>query len=71
MDTHYICKGGCGGISLNPGICGAFDCADNGHDLHECACDDGLHSSLADLTKKSEVKKVDDDEEEEDVGHNL
>lgn len=70
METHYICKGGCGGMSLHPGTCQAFDCADNGHDLHECACDDGLHASLATLTKGDEVKK-DDDEEDEDVGQNL
>lgn len=73
METHYICTGGCGGMSLNPGTCGTFDCANNGHDLKECACDDGLHASFADLTKKTEVekKKVDDDEEDEDVGQNL
>jgi len=43
MEKHYICTGGCGGVSETPGVCQAEGCADYGKDLKECSCTDGFH----------------------------
>lgn len=40
---HYICLGGCKGVSLYPGVCQAEDCANHNHNLVECNCTDDLH----------------------------
>ena len=41
--THYICKGGCKGVSDEFGFCGAEDCPSFGEVLEECECEDGKH----------------------------
>ena len=46
MEKHYICLGGCKGISNVPGVCGAEDCVDHNHDLKECHCTDGNHNDF-------------------------
>lgn len=45
METkeHYICLGGCHGVSENPGVCQAADCANHNHELVPCDCTDGTH----------------------------
>ncbi len=43
---HYICIGGCGAVSENPGICADMNCPNHGHTFLECNCTDGLHSGL-------------------------
>ena len=45
-DKHYICTGGCGGVSETPGVCQAEDCPDHGQPLKDCGCADGKHSEL-------------------------
>lgn len=40
---HYICTGGCQGVSEKPGVCQTEDCPMNGHTLQECDCVDGKH----------------------------
>lgn len=45
-EKHYICLGGCRGVSKVPGVCGAPDCALHNHDLVECICIDGLHNDF-------------------------
>lgn len=40
---HYICKGGCGGVSNEIGVCQADGCKDQYELLHECDCEDGKH----------------------------
>mgnify|MGYP001602916131 FL=1 len=45
-DKHYICTGGCGGVSETPGVCQAKDCPDHGQPLKDCGCADGKHSEL-------------------------
>ncbi|OGI69489.1 hypothetical protein A3A09_00070 [Candidatus Nomurabacteria bacterium RIFCSPLOWO2_01_FULL_42_20] len=40
---HYICTGGCGGVSESPGVCQANVCVKKGHSLIECDCADGKH----------------------------
>lgn len=40
---HYICKGGCKGVSDKPGVCGAETCAKHAEPLEACACEDGRH----------------------------
>lgn len=46
MGTHYVCKGGCGGVSDAPGVCQAVDCRDHGKPLKECGCQDGVHRGM-------------------------
>ncbi len=43
---HYICTGGCQGVSETPGTCQAMDCKDHGKPLHECNCTDGQHEQM-------------------------
>lgn len=44
--AHYICTGGCGGVSDKPGTCKAEDCDNWGKDLETCECTDGKHENL-------------------------
>lgn len=37
--SHYICKGGCKGVSDIPGTCQTDDCVNKGHELEECSCE--------------------------------
>ena len=43
---HYVCKGGCKGVSENPGVCQATDCSLHNHELVECTCADGRHNDF-------------------------
>lgn len=45
-NEHYICLGGCRGVSEYPGVCQAEDCKDHNHDLVKCDCTDGLHNDF-------------------------
>ncbi|MBT4121229.1 MAG: hypothetical protein HOA57_04870 [Candidatus Magasanikbacteria bacterium] len=51
--THYVCTGGCGGVSETPGTCQAETCPLHEHDLKECNCEDGKH----DLPSEEETKE--------------
>lgn len=46
MNQHYICLGGCKGVSEHPGVCQAPDCTNHNHELVECHCDNGLHNDF-------------------------
>lgn len=50
MDTHYICLGGCRGVSEHPGVCQAADCANHQHELVPCHCADGKHNDFKPMT---------------------
>lgn len=41
--VHYICTGGCEGVSEQPGTCQAQTCLKYGEPLTECSCIDGRH----------------------------
>lgn len=43
---HYVCLGGCKGVSEWPGVCQAPDCANHQHELVECDCTDGQHHNF-------------------------
>lgn len=43
---HYICLGGCKGVSYNKGVCQAPTCANHNHELVECTCTDGKHNDF-------------------------
>jgi hypothetical protein len=51
MEKHYICTGGCAGVSDKPGVCQAQDCPDYQKPLKECNCADGSHEQ----TKEQEA----------------
>jgi len=40
---HYICTGGCKGVSDQPGLCQTLDCPKHGEPLTACDCTDGKH----------------------------
>ena len=40
---HYICTGGCKGVSQNEGVCQSEGCSKHNHQLVECNCTDGMH----------------------------
>lgn len=52
MEKHYICLGGCKGVSKNPGVCQAPDCAKHNHELVECMCLDGKHHDFKQVESK-------------------
>ncbi len=54
MEKHYICLGGCKGVSEHPGVCEAPDCAKHKHDLVECKCMDGNHNNFIVVAKTEE-----------------
>jgi len=39
--THYICTGGCQGLSDKPGKCGAKNCPKYSKPLEKCECKNG------------------------------
>ena len=43
MAGHYICTGGCRGISDTPGVCQTEGCPKYGQPLEECGCENGKH----------------------------
>lgn len=51
---HYICRGGCEGVSEKPGTCNAEGCPNYQKPLEKCACEDQKHG---DTPKESEEKK--------------
>ncbi len=55
MEKHYICLGGCKGVSPVPGVCGASDCASHNHELVACICTDGMHNNF--MPKEEETMK--------------
>ena len=43
--AHFICKGGCKGVSEVEGFCEAEGCPSQWQALEECNCDDGKHGA--------------------------
>jgi len=43
---HYICLGGCRGVSKSPGACQAPSCANHDHALSKCDCTDDQHNNF-------------------------
>ena len=50
--THYICTGGCKGVSEKPGVCDANDCPKWGQPLETCDCMDNKHFERTEPTKE-------------------
>lgn len=57
---HYICTGGCGGVSDTPGVCKTEGCSKEGESLELCDCTDGEHNGL------SEIEEIEEEQEEEE-----
>ena len=55
---HYICRGGCRGVSDKPGTCQAADCPKHGEPLEKCDCEGGDHFGAF----KESPKKEDGDD---------
>lgn len=43
---HYVCTGGCNGVSETPGTCQAESCPKHQHELTACDCKDGQHAEV-------------------------
>lgn len=52
-EHHFICKGGCRGISEKSGVCGAKSCSKEGRPLEECMCPDGRHGGAFEEVEES------------------
>ena len=55
---HYICTGGCEGVSNTPGTCQAKTCPKYGKLLSECNCSDGKHKPRTKRQLPSEEREV-------------
>ncbi len=56
--SHFICIGGCKGVSGMAGVCEDVECADFGQPLDACDCHDGKHYGAHD--DFSDEKESDD-----------
>lgn len=54
--THYICRGGCGGVSEEAGVCLADNCRNHWELLEECECEDGEHGTFEEMDQVMVVK---------------
>jgi len=54
MDSHYVCTGGCGGLSNTPGTCQAETCPKHDQPLTECHCEDTQHTEVMTQTEAGE-----------------
>jgi len=57
---HFVCTGGCGGISGTPGVCQTESCPHHKHSLESCSCTDGSHD---DVKRKAELEELKQTEE--------
>ena len=55
---HYICTGGCKGVSEVEGVCGAETCPKHGNPLTSCDCKDGKHFGKMDQDADGKVGEV-------------
>ena len=44
MEEHFVCTGGCKGVSLKPGTCQEKSCPNYGHPLEYCDCGKPEHN---------------------------
>ena len=58
MEKHYICLGGCKGVSETPGVCQTLDCANHKHELVPCECADGRHCDFAEERCNESSNKI-------------
>jgi len=57
METHYVCRGNCGGTSEVPKACEAESCTMSGQMMEECNCEDSKHGNTsAEMETDDEVK---------------
>lgn len=63
MNRHYVCTGGCGGISMRPSTCASSECPHFGKPLDPCDCTDGTHGWISDAEEREELQKFERYEE--------
>lgn len=54
---HYVCTGGCGGVSEHAGVCQAESCSLHNQPLKECNCEDGQHTEVMAQARAAEEVK--------------
>jgi protein PhnA len=58
--AHFICKGSCGGLLEEVGVCETDGCSHQWELMEECACSDALHGALEAVGSGEEVLLVKD-----------
>lgn len=53
--THYICTGGCNGVSDKPGVCQDEKCPKHGKPLTECGCTDNKHENTEEMKQEPTI----------------
>ncbi len=48
---HYVCTGGCAGVSDKPGVCQAKTCKKHLKPLINCTCTDSIHKEIIEDSK--------------------
>ena len=48
-EIHYVCTGGCGFVTNEPGRCTSLSCYRYRNPLNECRCKNGKHGKLPTL----------------------
>ncbi len=56
MEKHYVCKGGCGDVSIAPGACAMDGCKKQFLPLAECDCVDNSHLNAKEESEESPVE---------------
>lgn len=64
MEEHYICTGGCRGVSKLPGTCKAVHCPKHGEQLEYCDCEDGQHGGEFENKEDTPDSEEESDNEE-------
>ncbi len=58
---HYICTGGCKGVSNKPGFCQNKTCPQYQEPLEPCDCTDNAHYGAFDLGEDLEDENANED----------
>ena len=58
METHYVCKGRCGGVSDEPhATCQTTGCSQHAEHMAPCNCSDEKHEEVHENTQEEESKE--------------
>lgn len=54
--SHYVCYGGCKGVSSEPGTCQDPNCPEHGQALHKCDCTDGMSHQFVEKAGEEQMR---------------
>lgn len=57
METHYVCRGECGGVSDEPqAVCQMTDCSKHAQHMTPCNCSDDKHEEVREDKHQEEME---------------